>query len=147
MIMVGVISIMSAALPVDPSKIPAGTMALGALAVGALVTIGSVIVEILRKLIEDRRPTDLRSFGAIITSHALILLYPLISAVVLIGGSFVGTSSTQLFKLLFVAGGGVAFLSGAMSRYALDQQRGPAIVRGCLWLGVSMILILAKAFA
>lgn len=39
MIMVGVISIMSAALPVDPSKIPAGTMALGALAVGALVTI------------------------------------------------------------------------------------------------------------
>jgi len=147
MILVGVISIMSAALLVDPSKIPAGTMALGALAVGALVTIGSIIVEILRKLIEGRGRTDLRLFGSIITSHVFILLYPLISAIVLIGGSFAGVASTQLFKILFLAGGGVAFLSGAMSRYALDQQRGPAILRGCLWLGVSMILILAKAFA
>lgn len=147
MILVGVISIMSAALLVDPSKIPAGTMALGALAVGALVTIGSIIVEILRKLIEGRGRTDLKLFGSIITSHVFILLYPLISAIVLIGGSFAGVASTQLFKILFLAGGGVAFLSGAMSRYALDQQRGPAILRGCLWLGVSMILILAKAFA
>ena len=90
MIMVGVISIMSAALPVDPSKIPAGTMALGALAVGALVTIGSIIVEILRKLIEGRGRTDLKLFGSIITSHVFILLYPLVSAIVLIGGSFAG---------------------------------------------------------
>jgi hypothetical protein len=147
MIMVGVISIMCAALPVDPNRMSAAAMAFGALAVGGLVTIGSVMVEVLRKLIEGGDHTDLKPFGDIITSHALILVYPFISAIVLIGGSFAGTSSTQLFKILFWAGGGVAFISGAMSRYALDQQRGPAILRGCLWFGVSMILILAKAFA
>lgn len=147
MIMVGVISLMSVALPVDPNRMSAAAMAFAALAVGGLVTIGSVMVEILRKLIEGRGGSGLKLFGSIIISHVFIFVYPLISAIVLIGGSFAGASSTQLFKILFWAGGGVAFLSGAMSRYALDQQRGPAILRGCLWLGVSMILILAKAFA
>ena len=104
MIMVGVISLMSVALPVDPNRVSATAMAFAALAVGGLVTIGSVMVEILRNLIEGRGGTGSKLFGSIIISHVFIFVYPLISAIVLIGGSFAGASSTQLFKNTVLGG-------------------------------------------
>jgi hypothetical protein len=64
MIMLGVIATMIAALPIDPNKVTIAAMARGALTVGALVTIGSILIEILRKLLEDAELPNFDAIGA-----------------------------------------------------------------------------------
>jgi hypothetical protein len=146
MIMFGVIATMTAALPVDPNKVSVAAMARGAVTVGALVTIGSIAIEMLRNLLEDGVLPHSSAIEKIAIFHSFILTYPFVAAVVLLGGSFVGISSIQLFWALFFGGGAAAFLSGVTSRYMLDRRKGPAVLRGCLWLGLGLILILAKMF-
>jgi hypothetical protein len=146
MIMFGVIATMTAALPVDPNKVTVAAMAGGALTVGALVTIGSIAIEMLMIFLKDGVSSHYDEIKRIAIFHAFILTYPLFVAVVLLGGFFIGISPTQLFRTLFFGGGAAAFLSGVTSRYMIDRRRGPAIQRGCLWLGLGLILILAKMF-
>src|SRR5262249_9230646 len=141
MVMMGVIFLMAAALFVDPNKVTIEAMGQGAIMVGVFVTIGSMAVEILKSLIEG---SDLPDLKTITISHSFLLIYPLISFTVLLVGALVGFPSTGLFIFLIFVGGGLAFLSGGISRYALDQKQGPAFLRGCLWLGVAMILIVGK---
>jgi hypothetical protein len=147
MIMLGVIATMIAALPIDPNNVTVAAMARGALTVGALVTIGSILIEILRKLLEVAELPNFKAIEGIVISHAFILTYPLLASVVFLGGSFTDISPSRLFQVIYFGGGVAAFLSGVIARYMLDGKRRPAALRGCLWLGLGVILILVKTFA
>jgi hypothetical protein len=140
----GVIAIMTAELAVEPGQLSYVEAVLGALLVGLAMMTTRVFVEVVKKETEIGERLPITKAGMILRDSALVMLFPSITALLIVAAALSTTKWTNLLDLVLYLGEVTIFATGFLSSYLRDGAVRPALMRGTGWMVLSLILIAAK---
>jgi len=141
----GVIAIMTAELAVEPGQLSYVEAVLGALLVGLAMMTTRVFVEVVKKETETGERLPIYKAGMILRDSALVMLFPTITALLIIAAALSTTKWPRLLDLVLYLGEVTIFATGFLSSYLRDRAIGLALMRGAGWMVLSLILIAAKS--
>jgi hypothetical protein len=146
-ILYGVISIMTAELSVQGDEFGYAETALGALLVGFAMTVTRIFIELVKKETEIGAHLSIGKSGPIVFDSALVMLFPTMTALLVLVAALITAKWSILLDLLLYLGMATVFVVGFLSTYVLDREIRPALLRGVGWLLLSLVLVVAKNIA
>jgi hypothetical protein len=146
-ILYGVIAVMTAELAVEPGEFGYAEAALGVLLVGLAMAVTRIFVEVVKKETELGAHLPIRKAGTIIVESLLVLVFPAVTAVLIVIAALTTVQWARLLNLVLYLGIAAVFTAGFLSSYVLDRKIRPALLRGLTWLVLSVILAVAKSLA
>lgn len=146
-ILYGVVAIMTADLSVQPGRFSYAEAAVGALLVGFAMFATRVFVEVIKKETEIGAHLPIHKAGAIIADALLVMLFPIVTALLIVEAALVTARWTVLIDVVLYLGMVMVFAVGFLSSYILDRAVRPALLRGLGWLALSAILVAAESLA
>ena len=146
-ILYGVIGIMTAELSVRGNEFGFIETALGALLIGVAMTVTRIFAEVVKKETEIGAHLPLAKAGGIVVDSLLALLFPAVTAVLIVIAALTTENRTTLLDSVLYLAIATVFMTGFMSSYILDRALWPAFTRALLWLVLSLILLAAKKLA
>jgi len=146
-VLYGVIAIMSADIAYEPGRASRYALAVGALLVGFAMALTHLFVNLVED--ETRRGSHLESGGlrAILRSSSWVMAFPIVVALLVLAGQFIGLRTGLLADLLPYFSVATVTMLGFGSSYALVGKWAPALARGLSWTMLSLVLFLAKQLA
>jgi hypothetical protein len=146
-VLYGVIAIMSADLAYEPGRASRFAVAVGALLVGVAMALTHLFVNLVED--ETRLGSHVKSAGfqAILRASLWVMAFPLLVALLVLAGQFIGLRAGLLADLLPYFSVATVTVLGFGSSYALDRRIAPALVRGVSWTLLSLVLFVAKLLA
>src|SRR5262245_35623004 len=100
----GVIAIMTAELAVEPGQLSYLEAVLGALLVGLAMMTTRVFVEVVKKETEIGERLPIYKAGMILRDSALVMLFPTITALLIIAAALSTTKWTRLLDIVLYLG-------------------------------------------
>jgi hypothetical protein len=146
-VLYGVVAIMTAELSVQPGQFGYAKAALGALVVGLAMTVTRIFVEVVKKDTEIGAHLPIHKAGAILRDSALVMLFPAATALLIVVAAMMTARWTVLLDVVLYVGMAAVFAIGFLSSYILDREVRPALLRGTIWLLLSIVLVGAKSLA
>jgi len=107
---------------------------------------GSIFVRVVTKEAEIGAHLPIGEWGAILRDSPLVMLFPVITALLIVVAAFTTTRWTVLLDVILYFGMATVFVIGFLSSYILDREIRPALSRDTGWLLMSLALVLAKTF-
>ena len=144
-VLYGVIAVMTAELAVEPGELGYLEAAVGALVVGLAMMMTRVFVEVVKKESEIGAHLPLRKAGAILRDSLLVMAFPGLTALLIVGAALSTTGWPRLLDRVLYVGMATIFATGFLSSYVCDGALRPALTRGAGWLILSLVLIAAKS--
>jgi hypothetical protein len=146
-VLYGVIAIMSADIAYEPGRASRYALAIGAVLVGFAMALTHLFVTLVED--ETRRGSHLESggFWEILRSSAWVMAFPVVVALLVLAGQFIGLRTGLLADLLPYFSVATVTVLGFGSSYALAGKWAPALGRGVSWTLLSLVLFLAKELA
>jgi hypothetical protein len=146
-VLYGVIAIMSADIAYEPGRASRYALAVGALLVGFAMALTHLFVNLVED--ETHRGSHLESGGlrAILRSSSWVMAFPIVVALLVLAGQFIGLRTGLLADLLPYFSVATVTMLGFGSSYALVGKWAPALARGLSWTMLSLVLFLAKQLA
>ena len=146
-ILYGVISIMTAELSVQGGEFGYAEVALGALLVGFAMTVTRIFIELVKKETEIGAHLSIGKSGAIVRDSVLVMLFPAMTALLVVVAALITAKWSILLDVLLYLSMATVFVVGFLSSYVLDREIRPALLRGVIWLLLSLVLVVAKNLA
>jgi Kef-type K+ transport system membrane component KefB len=146
-ILYGVVAVITAELSVRAGEYSYFETALGAIVVGFAMTATRIFVEVVKKETEIGAHLPLVKAGAVVADSLLVMLFPLVTALLIVIAALTTESWATLFNSVLYVGIGVVFATGFVSSYILDRAPRPALTRGLLWVALCLVLVAAKKLA
>jgi hypothetical protein len=146
-VLYGVISIMTAELSVQASEFSFFEAALGALLVGLAMTVTRIFIELVKKEAEIGAHLRIGKSGAIVRDSLLVMLFPAATALLIVVVALTTAQWTVLLDAILYLSMATVFVIGFLSSYVLDREIRPALLRGVIWLLLSLVLVAAKNLA
>jgi hypothetical protein len=146
-ILYGVVAIITAELSVRAAEFSHVETALGAIVVGFAMMATRVFVEVVKKETEIGAHLPLRKAGAIVMDSLLVMLFPAVTALLIVLAALTTESWAALLDSVLYVGIVTVFATGFVSSYILDRALRPAVTRGLLWLVLCLALVAAKKLA
>ena len=140
----GVIAIMSAELGFNLDAISTAEAAVGALLVGATMTLTRLVVEIVKKETELSSHLGLSAFAALLRHSLLVMAFPILVTVLVLLGPPLGLPRSTVSVAVPYLGVATVFAIGFGSSYVLDGNPRHALRRGLAWTAMSLLLFAAK---
>ena len=146
-VLYGVIAIMSADLAYEPGRASRYALAVGAVLVGLAMALTHLFVNLVED--ETRRGSHLEpdGFRAILRSSLWVMAFPIVVALLILAGQFIGLRTGLLADLLPYFSVATVTVLGFGSSYALGGKWAPALMRGVSWTLLSLVLFAAKQLA
>jgi hypothetical protein len=138
---------MTAELSVQGDEFGYGETALGALLVGFAMTVTRIFIELVKKETEIGAHLSIRMSGPIVRDSALVMLFPAMTALLVLVAALTTAKWSILLGFLLYLGMATVFVVGFLTSYVLDREIRPAFLRGFGWLLLSLVLVLAKNLA
>jgi hypothetical protein len=146
-ILYGVVAIITAELSVRAAELSHLETALGAIVVGFAMTVTRIFVEVVKKETEIGAHLPLLKAGAIVMDSLLVMLFPVVTALLIVLAALTSESWATLLNSVLYVGMVIVFATGFVSSYILDCALRPALTRGLLWLVLCLALVAAKKLA
>jgi hypothetical protein len=146
-VLYGVISIMTAELSVQAGTFGYAEAAIGALLVGFAMTVTRIFIEMVKKETEIGAHLPIGKSGAIVRDSLLVMLFPATTALLIVVAELSTMPWTILLDIVLYLGMTTVFVIGFLSSYVLDRAIRPALLRGVVWLFLSLVLVTAKNLA
>jgi hypothetical protein len=146
-ILYGVVAIMTAELSVRGGEYSHLETALGAILIGLAMTVTRIFVEVTKKEAEISAHLSLTKAGAIIADSLLVMLFPIVTALLILVAALTTESWPRLLNSVLYLGMATDFATGFVSSYILNRALRPAVTRGLLWLALGILLVVAKKLA
>jgi len=146
-ILSGVMAVTSAALPVQPGEISVTEAVVGALFVGLVAMTTRVLNDRAKKRTELGRTLRWEEWGSILEVSAMTLVFPALTAIVILLGLGAGWSWSTRISSIFYLGIATVFIAGFMSSYILDARFVAAGSQGVSWAALAFTLTLVKKLA
>jgi hypothetical protein len=143
-ILYGVVAVMTAELAVQPGEFDYWEAALGALLVGLAMTVTRIFVEVVKKETEIGAHLPFAKAGAIVRDSLFVMLFPAATAILIVIAALSALPWQALIKEVLYLGIATVFAVGFLSSYLLDRAIKPALLRGAVWLLLSLVLVAAK---
>jgi len=146
-ILYGVIAIMTAELSVRGGEFGYVETAIGAMLVGFAITVTRMFVEVVKKETEIGAHLPLAKAGAIIADSLLVMAFPVATALLIVVAALTTEGPARLLDSVLYLGIAAVFVTGFLSSYILDRAMRPALLRGLVWVLLSLALVAAKKLA
>jgi len=144
-ILYGVIAIITIDLAVDPVDRPHyGETAFYVLLVGVAMTMTRIFVELVTKEAEIGAHLSVRTSSEIVRDASLVMLFPVLTAVLIVGAALATARWTMLLDIVLYFGIAAVFLIGFLSSYILDRAIGLGLRRGGAWVVLLLALVAVK---
>jgi VIT1/CCC1 family predicted Fe2+/Mn2+ transporter len=146
-VLYGVIAIMTVDLAVQPDRLGYAEAASGVLLIGLAMTMTRIFVRVVTKEAEIGSHLPMREFGAIGRDSLLVMLFPIITALLIVAAALVTARWLILLDVILYFGMAAVFVIGFLSSYILDRDIRPALSRGVVWLLLILVIVAAKKLA
>jgi len=146
-VLYGVIAIMTVDLAVQPDGLGYAEAASGVLLIGLAMTMTRIFVRVVTKEAEIGAHLPMREFGAIGSDSLLVMLFPIITALLIVAAALVTARWLILLDVILYFGLAAVFVIGFLSSYILDRNIRPALSRGVVWLLLTLVLVAVKKLA
>ena len=146
-VLYGVIAIMTVDLAVQPDRLAYAEAASGVLLIGLAMTMTRIFVRVVTKEAEIGAHLAMREFGAIGSDSLLVMLFPIITALLIVAAALVTARWVVLLDVILYFGMAAVFVIGFSSSYILDREIRPALSRGVVWLLLTLVIVAAKKLA
>jgi hypothetical protein len=146
-VLYGVVAIMTAEIGVQASAFAYAEAAFGALLVGVAMTVTRFFIELVKKETEIGAHLPISKAGAIICDSLLVMLFPAMTALLIVVAGLTTSQWTMMLDVLLYFGMATVFVIGFLSSYVLDGEVRPAALRGAAWMLLSIVLAAAKTLA
>lgn len=90
---------------------------------------------------------SLTKAGAIIADSLLVMVFPIVTALLILIAALTTESWAMLVKSVLYLGMATDFATGFVSSYILNRSPRRALTRGLLWLALGILLVAAKKLA
>src|SRR5215469_12688688 len=140
----GVVGIMTAELPLQPGEFGYTETAIGALLVGFAMYVAHFFVILVKVESEIGSHLPLRGAWGIARDSLLVIVFPAMTALLIIGAASITARWTILLDVVLYLGMATVFATGFFSSYVLDRAAGPALRRALVWLLLSVGFVVAK---
>jgi hypothetical protein len=143
-VLYGVIAIMTADLIVEPDRLKYAESIWGVLLIGLAMTITRIFVRVVTKEAEIGAHLRMKEYGAIVCDSLLVMLFPVITAVLIVVAALVSTRWMFLLEvILYLCVAGV-FVISFLSSYILDRDIWLALSRGVVWVSMMLVIVAVK---
>jgi hypothetical protein len=146
-VLYGVIAIMSADLAYEPGRASRFAVAVGALLVGLAMALTHLFVNLVEDETRLGAHLEAGGFRAILQSSMWVMAFPIVVALLVLAGQFIGLRPGMLADLLPYFSVATVTVLGFGSSYARDRKMAPALMRGVSWTLLSLVLFVAKLLA
>lgn len=146
-IMSGVMAVTSAALPVAPGELSVTEAVFGALFVGFIAMMTRLLSDRTKKMTELGRRLRWDEFRGIVEVSAMVLVFPALTAMVVLLGPFGGWSWSARISSVFYSGIATVFVAAFMSSYVADARLMAAGRQGLAWGALVVMLAIVKKLA
>lgn len=142
----GVMTVISVALPVKPGDLTVSEAVIGTLLVGFIAMMTRFLTDRTKKRTELGRGLRWDEVATLLEISAMVLLFPVLTAILLILGALDGLSWPARIDCIFYLGIATVFISGFMSAYIVETQLVAAGSQGLSWATLGVLLTIVKRF-
>ena len=146
-ILSGVMAVVSAALAIQPGEVSVKEAVFGALFVGFVAMMTRFLNDRTKKRTELGRRLRWAELGSILEVSAMVLVFPVLTALSVLLGLAGGLSWSARISLVFYLGIATVFIAGFMSSYVVDSRFLAAGSQGLSWAALGVALTLVKKLA
>lgn len=146
-IMSGVMAVTSAALPVQAGELSVTEAVIGALFVGFIAMMTRLLSDRTKKITELGRRLRWDEFRAIVEVSAMVLVFPALTAILVLLGVAGGLSWPARINSVFYLGIATVFVAGFMSSFVLEPRFVAAGRLGLSWATLVIMLTIVKKLA
>jgi len=146
-IMSGVMAVTSAALPVQAGELSVTEAVIGALFVGFIAMMTRLLSDRTKKITELGRRLRWDEFRAIVEVSAMVLVFPALTAILVLLGMAGGLSWPARINSVFYLGIATVFIAGFMSSFVLEPRFVAAGRLGLSWAALVIMLTIVKKLA
>jgi hypothetical protein len=145
--MSGVMAVTSAALAVVPGELSVTEAVIGALFVGFIAMMTRLLSDRTKKITELGRRLRWDEFRAIVEVSAMVLVFPALTAILVLLGMAGGLSWPARINSVFYLGIATVFVAGFMSSFVLEPRFVAAGRLGLSWAALVIMLTIVKKLA
>ena len=143
-VLYGVIAIMTVDLVVEPDRLKYAVSTRGVLLIGLAVTITRIFIRVVTREAEIGAHLQIREYGAIIRDSLLVMLFPVITALLIVIAALTTTQWVFLLEIILYLCVGAVFVISFLSSYVLDRDIRLALSRGIVWVSLTLVLLTVK---
>jgi hypothetical protein len=143
-VLYGVVAIMTVDLVVEPDRLKYAESTWGVLLIGLAMTITRIFVRVVTREAEIGAHLSMNEYGAIARDSMLVMLFPVVTALLIVGAGLATTRWVFLLEIILYLSAAAVFLIGFLSRYILDRDIRLALLRGAVWVFMTLVLVAVK---
>jgi hypothetical protein len=143
-VLYGVIAIMTVDLVVEPNRLKYAESTRGVLLIGLAVTITRIFIRVVTREAEIGAHLQIREYAAIIRDSLLVMLFPVITALLIVIAALTTTQWVFLLEIILYLCVGAVFVISFLSSYVLDRDIRRALSRGIVWVSLTLVLLSVK---
>jgi hypothetical protein len=138
-VLYGVVAIMTVDLVVEPDRLKYAESTWGVLLIGLAMTITRIFVRVVTREAEIGAHLSMNEYGAIARDSMLVMLFPVVTALLI-----ATTRWVFLLEIILYLSAAAVFLIGFLSRCILDRDIRLALLRGAVWVFMTLVLVAVK---
>jgi hypothetical protein len=146
-VLYGDVAILTVDLAVQPDRLRYSDAILGVLLIGLAMTMTRFFVRVVTKEAESGAHLPLKQSGALMLESMLVMLFPGITALLILLGAWSTTGWLILLDIILYFGVVVVFVIGFSSSYVLDRDIRLGLTRGAVWVVMALVLVAVKKLA
>ena len=144
-VLYGVVAIMTADIVAQPDRLTYHGAVLIVFLIGFAMATTHLFVHVVTKETERRAHLAAGEFAGLVRDSAWVLLFPAITAGLIVIGALVALEWKALLEDILYVGMATIFMTGFWSSYILDRNLRLALRRAIVWLLLSAVLTAAKS--
>jgi hypothetical protein len=108
------------------------------------MTITRIFVRVVTKEAEIGAHLPMKEYGAIVSDSLLVMLFPVITALLIVVAAFASTRWVFLLEIILYLSVAGVFVISFLSSYILDRDIRLALSRGIVWVSMTLVLVAVK---